>query len=97
MHNRSRYSGNMSNSIEFQSAMNDFKIMFPDMVRKLFQNFSLYYENTLIFIILTKDSEVIEEILRCNRGSVERTIDQLLSITSDNQVKSTTRLWHKSM
>lgn len=34
-----------------------------------------------------QDSEVIEEILRCNRGSVERTIDQLLSITSDNQVR----------
>lgn len=36
-----------------------------------------------------QDSEVIEEILRCNRGSVERTIDQLLSISSDNQVIST--------
>ncbi|CRL04438.1 CLUMA_CG017523, isoform A [Clunio marinus] len=52
----------MSSSIDFKSAMEDFKVMFPDM-----------------------DSDVIEEILRCNHGSVERTIDQLLAIASDNQ------------
>lgn len=30
---------------------------------------------------------MIEEILRINRGSVEKTIDQLLSISGDTQVK----------
>jgi CUE domain len=35
-----------------------------------------------------QDSDVIEEILRINRGSVERTIDQLLAIAGDNQVNN---------
>lgn len=47
---------------------------------------SILTHNPSISFDREQDSEVIEEILRCNRGSIERTIDQLLSISSDNQV-----------
>lgn len=33
------------------------------------------------------DSEVIEAILRCNNGAVDATIDQLLAMSTDNQVR----------
>lgn len=34
------------------------------------------------------DVEVIEAILRCNKGAVDATIDQLLAMSTDNQVSS---------
>lgn len=33
------------------------------------------------------DRDVIEAILRCNKGAVDATIDQLLSMSVDNQVR----------
>lgn len=32
------------------------------------------------------DKDVIEEVLRANQGTVDTTIDQLLSMSTDNQV-----------
>lgn len=34
------------------------------------------------------DSDVIEAILRANQGAVDATIDQLLQMSTDNQVNS---------
>lgn len=87
-----------SQSLEFHSAMENFSVMFPDMVsrtrlcvstkhRNAFDSLENFLTHNFQFSFdIEQDSEVIEEILRCNRGSVERTIDQLLSISSDNQV-----------
>jgi len=47
--------------LEFNQAMTDFKIMFPNM-----------------------DVDVIEAVLRSNNGAVDTTIDQLLSMSADN-------------
>lgn len=32
------------------------------------------------------DRDVIEAVLRCNKGAVDATIDQLLAMSTDNQV-----------
>lgn len=89
-----------THQLEFNNAMTDFKIMFPDMVSNehferdylinkntIFLLFMFYFNNMFVyFVAKLQESEVIEAILRINKGSVESTIDALLSISQDNQV-----------
>lgn len=61
-----------NNSLEYKSAMQNFLSMFPEIVKFLTYFLTYHFNNkqTLFF----KDSELIEEILRLNQGSVEKTI-----------------------
>ena len=55
---------NAPTQLEFNQAMTDFKVMFPDM-----------------------DADVIEAVLRANNGAVDTTIDHLLAMSADNDLK----------
>lgn len=69
--------------LEFSQAMSDFKKMFPDMegdvIEVIFR--PIHGHMYLIFFKILHD----QAVLRANSGAVDATIDQLLSMSTDNQ------------